>query len=171
MTTSGNLAVDINPIDYSRIFIEPDGNIGIGTMQPSYKLDVVGTFRATGNSLIGGTLDVTGAITSTGDIIAYYSSDINLKTNLATIKNPINKLEKINGYSFDWVENKDVHNNEGKDYGIIAQEIEEILPELVITRDNGYKAVKYEKIIPLLIEAIKELNEEIKILKNNAFTK
>ena len=49
----------------------------------------------------------------------------------------------------------------GKDYGVIAQEIEEVMPELVITRENGYKAVNYEKIIPLLIESIKEQQNAI----------
>ncbi len=51
--------------------------------------------------------------------------------------------------------------------GVIAQEVEEVIPEIVQTRDNGYKAVKYEKIVPLLVEAIKELQAEIQELKNN----
>ena len=60
---------------------------------------------------------------------------------------------------------KTIHGNTGHDVGVIAQEIEEVLPEVVQTRDNGYKAVKYEKIVPLLIEAIKELKQEIEELK------
>jgi uncharacterized protein YlzI (FlbEa/FlbD family) len=58
-----------------------------------------------------------------------------------------------------------IHINSGHDIGIIAQEVERIAPELVITRDNGYKAVKYEKMIALLIEAIKDLSREIESLK------
>jgi hypothetical protein len=58
-----------------------------------------------------------------------------------------------------------IHINSGHDIGVIAQEIEKIAPELVITRDNGYKAVKYEKMIALLIEAIKDLSREIELLK------
>ena len=54
----------------------------------------------------------------------------------------------------------------GKDYGVIAQEIEEILPELVNTRENGYKAVKYDKLISLLIGGIKELSKEVEELKD-----
>ena len=50
--------------------------------------------------------------------------------------------------------------------GVIAQEIEEVLPEVVHARDNGYKAVKYEKIVPLLIQAIKEQQQQIEELKN-----
>ena len=66
MTTSGNLAGDINPITYSRMFIEPDGNIGIGTMQPSYKFDIRGTLGVTGATTLGSTLAVAGNITENG---------------------------------------------------------------------------------------------------------
>jgi hypothetical protein len=59
-----------------------------------------------------------------------------------------------------------IHINSGHDIGVMAQEVERIAPELVITRDNGYKAVKYEKMIALLIEAIKDLSREIDSLKN-----
>ena len=73
----------------------------------------------------------------------------------------------MQGIKFDWIPKEGVHGNEGHDVGVIAQEIEKVLPEVVTTRDNGYKAVKYEKIIPLLVEAIKELQEEIKELKKD----
>ena len=59
----------------------------------------------------------------------------------------------------------------GTDYGVIAQEVEEVLPEVVTVRDNGYKAVKYEKIVPLLIEAIKELKSEIDDLREQVKNK
>jgi hypothetical protein len=67
MTTSGNPSGDINPIDSSRMFIEPRGNIGIGTMQPSYKFDIRGTLNATGATTLGSTLAVTGNITEGGN--------------------------------------------------------------------------------------------------------
>ena len=97
----------------------------------------------------------------TGDIIAYSTSDSRVKTNLKNIENPLDKLQKINGYTFDWVENSEVHSNIGNDVGVIAQEVEEVLPEVVTTRDNGYKAVKYEKMVPLLIECIKSQQKQI----------
>ena len=62
-----------------------------------------------------------------------------------------------------------MHSYKGHDVGVIAQEIEEVLPEVVTTRDNGYKAVKYEKIVPLLIEAIKEQQEQIDELRKGNF--
>ena len=75
-------------------------------------------------------------------------------------------LEKAtNTNSFVWNEEKQ-NIYKGKDYGVIAQEIEEILPELVQTREDGYKAVKYDKIVSLLIEGIKELSKEVTELKN-----
>ena len=108
----------------------------------------------------------TGLIRATNDVVAYYSSDRKLKENIKNIKNPIEKLKKINGVEFDWIPEEGVHENEGHDVGVIAQEIEKIIPEIVQTRDNGYKAVKYEKIVPLLIEAIKEQQKQIDELKS-----
>ena len=101
-----------------------------------------------------------------GDVIAYYSSDKRLKDNIEEIKNALELIDQIRGVKFDWLPMDGVHVNEGSDIGVIAQEIEEILPEVVAERKNGYKAVKYEKIVALLIQAIKELKEEIEKLKN-----
>ncbi len=63
-----------------------------------------------------------------------------------------------------------IHENYGHDIGVIAQEIERVIPEVVITRENGYMAVRYEKIVALLIQAIKELDLEIEKLKNKDLT-
>jgi hypothetical protein len=109
-------------------------------------------------------IHVTGTIQATDDIIAYASSDERLKNNIQPIKNPIEKINSISGNSFSWNEEKqDIY--KGKDYGVIAQEIEKVLPELVTTKENGYKAVKYDKLVSLLIEGIKELSSEIRELK------
>ena len=112
----------------------------------------------------------TGLIRATNDVIAFYSSDKRLKTNILPIPNALDKISKIRGVTFDWLEfeeNKDkkIHANEGHDIGVIAQEIEAILPELVNTRENGYKAVKYDKLVAVLIEAVKELKAEVDELK------
>jgi len=98
-----------------------------------------------------------------GDVTAYYSSDRRLKDNITPIGNALDKVKKIGGYTFDWNDKQQAHT--GHDVGIIAQEIEAVLPEVVTTRDTGFKAVKYEKIVPLLIEAIKEQQTQIEELK------
>ncbi len=104
------------------------------------------------------------------DVVAYYSSDKRLKENVMPISNALEKVKQISGVEFNWrplteEQRKTIHPNEGHDVGVIAQEIEEILPEVVTTRDTGFKAVKYEKIVALLIEAIKEQQIQIDQLK------
>jgi hypothetical protein len=106
-----------------------------------------------------------GEIRATNDITAFYSSDRRLKNNIKNIESPLEKLDKIGGYTFDWIEKEEIHSHTGHDIGVIAQEIEEVLPEIVTTRDNGYKAVKYEKMTAFLIECIKEQQEQINELK------
>jgi hypothetical protein len=98
-----------------------------------------------------------------GDVIAYYTSDQNLKDNITPIQDSLSKLDKINGYEFDW---KPESGFEGHDVGVIAQEIGQILPEVVTTRDNGFQAVKYEKLTAFLISAIKDLKTEVENLKS-----
>jgi hypothetical protein len=108
-----------------------------------------------------------GEIRATGDITAFYSSDIRLKENITPISNALEKVKQISGNTYDWKEGyEEVHSHKGNDVGVIAQEIEEILPQIVTNRDTGFKAVQYEKIIPLLIEAIKELSTKIDRLEN-----
>ena len=122
------------------------------------------TSTTTGALRSDGGLGVAGAIYAGDDIVAFYSSDKRLKDNIKPIENPLDKISKISGNTFVWNDNHEVYNGT-KDVGVIAQEIEEVLPELVTTRDNGYKAVKYDKIVALLIESIKELKEEVEDLK------
>ena len=125
------------------------GNVGIGTPSTGHKLHVDGdVFAKT-------------SISTNGDITAFASSDKRLKNNITPIQNPLEKLKKINGYTFDWIEKKDIHSNKGNDIGVIAQEIEEVLPEITTTRDNGYKAVRYEKLTPFLISCIKDQQKQI----------
>jgi len=110
---------------------------------------------------------VLGRIDAANDVVAFSTSDENLKKNIKPIKNAIEKIEQIGGYTFDWKKDKkNIHGFSGHDVGVIAQEIEAVLPEVVVTRENGYKAVRYEKIIPLLIEAIKEQQNKINELEN-----
>jgi hypothetical protein len=102
-------------------------------------------------------------IRSTGDVVAYYSSDERLKDNVKPIENALEKLQKIRGVEFDWNDKQDVY--EGHDTGVIAQEVQKVLPEVVTEREDGYLAVKYEKMIGLLVESIKDLKAEVDELK------
>jgi hypothetical protein len=111
---------------------------------------------------------ITGRLDAQNDVVAFSTSDERLKENFNPIQYPIEKIKSIHGYEFNWIEElSHNHGFHGHDVGVIAQEIEKILPEIVTTKFNGYKGVKYEKIIPLLIESIKELHKEIEILKKN----
>jgi hypothetical protein len=107
----------------------------------------------------------TGEIRASSDIIAHYSSDSRLKTEIQIIPDALQKIKSIDGVTFNWnslAENKDTEKREA---GVIAQQVQKVLPEIISVRDNGYLAVAYEKLVPLLIEAIKELSAEVEVLK------
>ena len=106
---------------------------------------------------------VTGELIVTGDITAFYTSDQRLKENIVPIANPLAKVLSISGNTYDWVQGS---GKEGSDVGVIAQELLEVLPEAVTARETGYLAVSYEKIIPLLIEAIKDLSAKVEDLQD-----
>ena len=119
------------------------------------------SYSGSGDSAI---FTVTGNIRASADITAYYSSDRRFKDNLTRISEPNEKIKKINGYEFDWNEKHELYKNK-HDIGVVAQEIEEVLPEVVTERDDGYKAVKYERIIALLIESNKDLLKRVEELE------
>jgi len=98
-----------------------------------------------------------------GDVEANYTSDSTLKDNIRSIDNAWEILEKINGYLFEW--KTDDHKNGRTDIGVIAQEVEEVLPFLVDKRPDGKLAVKYQSLIPLLIDAVKSLKQDVEELK------
>jgi hypothetical protein len=135
-----------------RMRITANGNVGIGTATVSTpnKLEVTGATRINGN------LAVYGDVNASGDVTAFFTSDQRLKTNIAPINNALDKIDQITGVTYDW-DTKLQQRHEGHDVGVLAQEVESILPEAVVTREDGYKAVNYEKLVPLLIQAIKEL--------------
>ena len=120
-------------------------------------------------STIAGTITASGISTSkltynpsSGEVTAVdfnSTSDVNLKTNIHTVENALETVSSLRGVSFDWKENGK------KSYGVIAQELQEILPDLV--KNAEVKSVNYNGIIGVLIEAVKELKKEVEELKNS----
>ena len=111
-------------------------------------------------------LHVTGDGVFTGNITAYYSSDISLKDNIRPIESALFKVQQIRGVTFDWNEkSNELQQEKGHDVGLIAQEVEKVLPEVIQIREDGIKAISYEKVVPLLVEAIKDQQKQIEELK------
>ncbi len=153
-TTSGNLYLGTTGSSSQQIIINNNGNLGVGTSPTSYKLDVNGSCHATSFPT---------------------SSDARFKKNIKPLENCVDKVKKMQGVSYEWNE---FINNRRDGYflntpvlGVIAQDLEKIIPE-VVSRWNlsddckDARAVDYIRIIPVLIEAIKEQQVELDDLKN-----
>jgi len=124
------------------------------------------TNKTTGALIVDGGVGVAENIHAGGDVVAYASSDERLKDNIEVIKGSLDKIGEIRGVTFDWNEESPEWAKErGRDVGVIAQEVRKVLPEIVVERTNGYLGVDYKRIIPLLIESIKELKQEVEDLK------
>jgi hypothetical protein len=118
-------------------------------------LEYSGSVKATA---VSGGLNVTGALVATGDVTAF--SDARLKDNIETIGNAVTKVKAMRGVTYDM--------NGKRGLGVIAQETESVIPEVVMTHDSGLKSVAYGNIVGLLIEAIKEQQVQINELKAGA---
>ena len=162
------------------------GNISQLTNNSGYVTSSGVTSVATGNGCTGGTITSTGTISmsgsysgsfsATGNITAY-SSDERLKNFKGKIENALDKVERLSGYYYEWNDtakgiDADVF-KDGVEVGVNAQEVMEVMPEVVTNApivdihnlDTDYKTVYYDKLVPLLIESIKELKEEVDTLK------
>ena len=131
-----------------RLRIDNAGNVGIGTTAPTAKLQVNGDIIA--NSIAG-------------------SSDIRFKKNIKTVENALDKVKALRGVYFNWNKEAFPEKNFGSqdELGFIAQEVEKVVPEIV-TKENTkdeYRSVKYDKLVALLVEAIKEQQKQIDSLK------
>lgn len=126
-----------------------NGNVGIGTNNPTYNLHVIGRIRSN-------------AINET--------SDMRLKTDITQLTNALEKIQQLRGVSYKWrtEEFPDMKLDQGLQHGLIAQELEKVIPELVHTDSEGWKSIEYSHMVPLLIEAIKEQQTEIKRLAHYA---
>ena len=143
--------IEFRAVDGSTEFVhttmKSSGRMGIGTNDPTN-----GFLEVNGN--VSGT-----SIYASANIVAY--SDARSKTNVTTIDNALDKVDAIRGVTYNKVEDPD-----GIRYmGVIAQELQEVLPEVVAEGEDGSLAVAYGNIVGVLIEAVKELRAEIKELK------
>lgn len=98
-----------------------------------------------------------------GDVVAYRRSDQRLKDNIVELKNCLSRIKKLNIISFEWNDKQETYS--GKDIGFVAQEVEQQFPDLVKTRKSGYKAVEYQKMVPVVIGAIKEQQDKLNNIK------
>jgi len=127
-----------------------DGNVGIGTTGPGYTLTVNGTAWVTSG--------------------AWSGSDIRWKKDITplSVTSSLAKVMQLNPVSFDWRTNEfpNMHFSSSTQLGFIAQDVEKIIPEVVITDNNGYKGLSYERITPILTGAIQEQQKQIEELKS-----
>ncbi|MFA4992556.1 MAG: tail fiber domain-containing protein [Candidatus Omnitrophota bacterium] len=123
------------------------GNVGIGNLIPAFKLTVNGSAWC----LAG----------------AWTGSDLRWKKDITTLDNPLARLLRLRGVKYDWRREEFKENNfpEGRQIGMIAQEVEKEFPELIIEDKEGYKAIAYDRFTAVLLEALKAQQEEIEGLK------
>ena len=119
------------------IAITNSDDVGIGEINPQYKLDVSGTIRGSNVS----------------------PSDARLKKDVMTLDNALDLITKLRGVKFRW---KEESSGDGIHLGVIAQEVEKIFPEIVSTDSEGYRSIAYEKLVAPLIEAVKSLKQKMK---------
>jgi hypothetical protein len=150
MNTSCNI-VDINTDNF---IITHSGNVGIGTSVPQAKMHIIGStkfesplFDVTGDTIFRNNVTVKGNVVN--------DSDYRIKTDVRVIENALSKIKKISGYTF-------IKNGVSqRETGVIAQEINEVLPEAVYEHTDGLLGVAYGNLIGLLIEGIKELSDKL----------
>ena len=139
----GNVLVHNNQAVSTKFSILDNGRVGIGTNSPSEKLQVVGKALATAHTT---------------------SSDARLKTNIQPITSPLDKVLALRGVTFSW--NPDTGFDGSTHIGLIAQEVENVLPEVVNTGSDGYKSISYSNIVAVLVEAIKDLEARVAELES-----
>lgn len=161
----------------NKFIVTNAGNVGIGNSTPSSKLVVAGAvelgnttvtgFANVSSTLAAGNTTITGFITATGDITAFFSDD-RLKDRYSNIPNAVEKVKSLNGFYYEPnITAQDLGYQKEMHVGVSAQEVNAIMPEVVAPApiDNKYMTVKYDRLIPLLIEAIKEQQTQIDELK------
>ena len=180
-TAFTEVSSDISPQLSGDLDLNSKNITGTGNINTTGNVDITGTLTADNDvqadSIGVGTAPsgTTGQIRATDDITAFYSSDVALKEDIVNISDPLESLKKLNGVLFNWKDSwikkqggEDGYFVRKKDVGVIAQEVEKVLPEAVAQRKDGIKAVKYDRLTCLLIEAVKVLSNKVeKLTKEN----
>lgn len=157
---AGNTSAPINVSSTNQVKV---GGISIGSLIVTGASTFSGNVGVTGTSTLNGNVGVTGNVTATGNFSGsafLYSSDRTLKKGIETLTDSLSKVLGLRGVSFQW------KSDNRKDIGLIAQEVEKVVPEAVHTNaTTGLKSVEYGNIVGLLIEAVKAQQVEINSLK------
>ena len=160
---SSDLVVKSSGNNNDIVFRGQDGGATITAL--TLDMSEGGTALFKGN-ISGSSVSSSGDILADGDVVAYNSSDMRLKNNLQVIEGALDKIDGINGYEFDWNDKSPGWARQrGHDVGVVAQEVQKIHPEIVEERKNGYLGVDYKRLVPLLIQSVKELKQEIEEIK------
>lgn len=125
----------------------------------------IGQSVATNATPTFGNLTINGTITATGDITAFFTSDRRHKNSIQTISNAVLKVKQLNGVTWEWNDDVNEVTKSTPKTGLIAQEVQQVLPQVVTERNDGFLALDYSKMVGLLVEAIKEQQIQIDQLK------
>ena len=161
MTISRNLSILAEGASSAGVLAVTNGGTGVTTSTGT------GSVVLSASPTFTGTL-AAATITATGSITAYFSDD-RLKTRKGNIQNALAKVETLNGFHYEANETAQGLGYEAKpEVGVSAQEVQAIMPEVVVPApiDKKYLTVRYERMVPLLIEAIKELSAKVKELES-----
>ena len=162
-SASGNIALATQTTgDYVASLVQGTGvTITNNSGENATPTIAIGQSVATNATPTFGNLTINGSINATGDITAYYTSDKRHKNNIQPIENALLKVSKLNGVTWEW--NDDVHEvtKSTPKTGLIAQEVQEVLPEVIKEREDGFLALDYSKMMGLMVEAIKEQQTQI----------
>ena len=152
---------------------DASGNFTAGTITATLSGNATNISAYTINQNVGSSnsptfagLTVNGTINATADIVAYYTSDKRFKSNIQLITDAVAKVNKLNGVTWDWNEDVNEIVKQSPKTGLIAQEVQEVLPEVVVERVDGYLGLDYSKMMGLMVEAIKEQQRQIDELKS-----
>ena len=136
------------------------GTIGNGT--EVFRVAASGDIRTDGSIALSGNVYALN-VYARGDVVAFYTvSDKTVKTKLKIIPNALDKVDSLHGYEFSYNDQAPDHLKGKRAYGLIAQELKELLPHAVEERSDGKLGIDYEQVVPLLIQAIKELHKLVK---------